>query len=98
MRDKELEELVQVLIPYIKRELKKDKDFKLSVKRKNATVVSELKSGASNIDGDVEVILPFDTTSFFVPNQTGKNLNKGDLVCIEYCIDLKNAIAVYKAN
>lgn len=94
MHDKELEEFVKILIPYIMKELKKEKDFKISVKRKNATVVSnEVADG-----GGVEVILPYDSVTFVVPNKTGETLYKNDVICIEYSIDLKNAVAVYKVN
>ena len=59
---------------------------------KNATVVSE----SANIEEDVEVRLPYDATSFFVRNETGKVLSQGDLVCIMYWVDLKNAVAMFK--
>lgn len=93
MNEKEIQEFVKLLIPYIKKELKKDKDFKISVKRKNATVVT-----GGNDNSNIEVGLPYDTTTFSIPNKTGEELIKGDLVCIEYSIDLKNAVAVYKVN
>lgn len=89
MDNKQLEELVELLLPYIKKKLKEDNDFKLNVKRKNATVVSVT-------DDNVEVRLPYDNVTFTVPNETGQTLSAGNLVCIEYCIDLKNAVAVYK--
>jgi hypothetical protein len=59
---------------------------------KNATVISE----TAGMEEVVEVKLPYDTTSFFVRNETGKTLNQGDLVCIMYWIDLKNAVAMFK--
>ena len=96
MDKKQTEEFVELLYPYFKKKLLADNAFKSFVRRKNATVTSFLASGSSNIGKTINVILPYDTTSFSVRNETGSNLNKGDLVCIEYCIDLKNAIAVYK--
>lgn len=95
---KDLEEFVEMLYPYFKKKMLSDNSFKNFVKRKNATVTSTLASGSTNIGSNVDVCLPYDTTSFSVRNETGTNLNKGDLVCIEYCIDLKNAIAVYKVT
>nr|DAQ94560.1 MAG TPA: Protein of unknown function (DUF3888) [Caudoviricetes sp.] len=97
MNDTEVKELVELLLPYIKKEIKNDNDFKTNVKRKNATVVSVTKDGNNSTLGQsVQVKLAFDNVSFSVPNETGKELASGDLVCIEYCIDLKNAVAVYK--
>ena len=93
MSEKEIQEFVELLIPYIKKELKKDKDFRTSVKRKNATVVTGGEDNSS-----VEVKLPYDTITFAVPNKTGESLSVGDLICIEYSIDLKNAVAVYKVS
>lgn len=97
-KSKEIEQFVELLYPYFKKKLIADGTLKNYVKRKNATVVSVLESGTSNIGKEVEVILPYDTTSFFVRNETGVDLNKGNLICLEYVIDLKNAVAVYKVN
>ena len=91
MNNKEIQEFVDILYPFFLEKMKNDGYFKNNVKMKNATVV---KSAA--IDEDVEVRLPYDTTSFFVRNETGKTLNQGDLVCIMYWIDLKNAVAIFK--
>jgi hypothetical protein len=71
--------------------MRSDGYFKNNVKMKNATVVK-----SANIEEDVEVKLPYDSTSFFVRNETGKTLTKGDLVCVMYWIDLKNAVAMFK--
>ena len=99
MNEKELQKFVEALYPYIEKKMLQSNSFKTIVKRKNATVVNTaLTSGESNIGENVEVVLPYDTTSFLVKNETGKDLVTNDLVCIEYCIDLKNAIAVYKVN
>ena len=91
MTNKEIEEFVGMLYPFFLEKMKKDGAFKNNVKMKNATVVS-----SASIEEDVEVRLPYDTTSFFVRNETGKVLNQGDLVCIMYWVDLKNAVAMFK--
>lgn len=97
MTNDEIKELVEVLLPYIRKELRNDSDFKTNVKRKNATVVSIKKdAGGSTVRQTIRVALPFDEVDFPVKNETGQELSVGDLVCIEYCIDLKNAVAVYK--
>lgn len=98
MNNKELEAFVELLYPFFKKKMMSDGTLKNYVMRKNATVVSQLAENNTNIGGNIEVVLPFDTTSFSVRNETGVNLNEGDLICIEYCIDLKNAVAVYKIN
>lgn len=91
MNNKEVKEFVDMLYPFFLEKMKKDGCFKNNVKMKNATVVS-----SANIEADVEVRLPYDTTSFFVRNETGKALIQGDLVCIMYWVDLKNAVAMFK--
>ena len=97
MNDKDVETFIELLIPYIKKRLQNDKDFKLNVKRKNATVVSvETDENDSTLNQNIEVKLPYDDVTFTTPNKSGDELEKGDLVCIEYCIDLKNAVVVYK--
>lgn len=91
MNNKEIEEFVDILYPFFLKKLRNDGYFKNNVRMKNATVV-----GAASIEEDVEVRLPYDTTSFFVRNETGKTLNQGDLVCVMYWVDLKNAVAIFK--
>lgn len=99
MNDKGLEDFVELLYPYFLKKLKKDGFLKNAVKRKNATVVSVTKdANDSTINQNIEISLPYDTTTFTVLNKTGEELTKDDLICIEYCIDLKNAVAVYKVN
>ena len=97
-KNKEIEQFVELLYSYFKKKLLTDGTLKNYVIRKNATVVSVLESDTSNIGKEVEVMLPHDKTSFFVRNETGTDLNKNDLICLEYVIDLKNAVAVYKVN
>ena len=91
MTNKEIQEFVDILYPFFLKKMREDGYLKNNVKMKNATVVK-----SANIEEDVEVRLPYDTTSFFVRNETGKALNQGDLVCIMYWIDLKNAVAMFK--
>ena len=91
MTNKEIEEFVDILYPFFLKKMRNDGYFKNNVKMKNATVV-----GSASIEEDVEVRLPYDTTSFFVRNETGKDLSQGDLVCVMYWIDLKNAVAIFK--
>lgn len=99
MNEKQLEQFIELLKPHIIKAVKEDASFKNVVKRKNATVVNTtLADGQTNIGQQVEVVLPYDATSFLVVNETGKDLITDDLVCIEYCIDLKNAVAVYKVK
>jgi DUF2075 family protein len=90
MTNKEIENFVDILYPFLLAKMRDDGYLKNNVKMKNATVVN-----SSTIGEDVEVRFPYDTTSFFVRNETGKNLNQGDLVCIMYWIDLKNAVAIF---
>lgn len=92
MTNREIEEFVDILYPFFLKKMRDDGYFRNNVKMKNATVISEL----AGIEEDVEVRLPYDTSSFFVRNETGKQLIKGDLVCIMYWIDLKNAVAMFK--
>lgn len=92
MTNREIEAFVDILYPFFLKKMRDDGYFRNNAKMKNATVVSEL----ADIEEDVEVRLPYDTSSFFVRNETGKQLIKGDLVCIMYWIDLKNAVAMFK--
>lgn len=98
MNDNDIEKFVEVLYPYIIKKIKQDGFLKNVVKSKNATVVSTLGEGGTNIDKSVDVRFAYDTTSFSVINRTGADLNQGDIVNIEYWVDLKNAVAVYKVN
>ena len=91
MTSKQAAEFVDILYPFFLNKMREDGYLKNNVKMKNATVVK-----SANVEEDVEVRLPYDTTSFVVRNETGKVLNQGDLVCIMYWIDLKNAVAMFK--
>lgn len=96
MKEKELRDFVDLLYEYFKQKLISDGVFNNVVKRENATVTSV--SSSTNIGQKVKVAFYFDKNSFSVRNETGVDLKQGDLVCIEYAVDLKNAIAVYKVN
>ena len=96
MTNKEIEEFVDILYPFFLAKMREDGYLKNNVKMKNATVVSKLSD--TNVGKDVEVRFPYDIASFFVRNETGKNLDQGDLVCIMYWIDLKNAVAMFKVG
>lgn len=91
-----LEEFVELLYPYILKKIQDDGMIKNNVKMKNATVIS-IPKGNTNIDAKIEVKLPYDEASFFVYNKTGVDLAKGDVVCLMYWVDLKNAVAMFKA-
>lgn len=93
MTNKQIEEFVDTLYPFFLEKMKKDGYLKNNVKMKNATVVK-----SANPEEDVEVKLPFDKTSFPARNETGKALVEGDLVCIMYWVDLKNAVVMFKVK
>ena len=92
MNDREVAELVELLYPHFVKKMKTDSAFKNCIKSTNATVVSESSSPGS----DVEIKFPYDTTTITVKNKSTSDLVKGDLVCIHYHIDLKNAYVAYK--
>lgn len=96
--EKDLEQFIELLYPFFEKKIIADGLLKNVVRRKNATVTSSLDNGASNIGGNVDITFPYDKVTFSARNETGVNLNQGDLICIEYSVDLKNAIAVYKVN
>lgn len=92
MNDKELAEFVDLLYPHFVKKMKADSAFKNCIKSTNATVVSESSSPGS----DVDIKFPYDTTIVTVKNKSTSNLAKGNLVCVHYYIDLKNAYVAYK--
>ena len=97
MNGKDAEEFLKVLYPFIKEKLINDGFLKNYVRRKNANVVAI--PDETNTGERVKVVLPMENTdksSFYVRNETGHNLAVNDLVVLEYSIDIKNAIAVYK--
>ena len=96
MNSKQIKEFVETLYPFFLEKMKNDGYFKNNVKMKNATVVSSLDDGKTNINQSVDVRLPYEKESFSIINKTGENLKYGDLVCLMYWIDLKNAVAIFK--
>lgn len=97
MNNEDIEKFVEILYDYFLKRLKSDGLLMNCVKRKNASVKSVPESD-SNIGLNVDLLLPYDEKSFQARNETGAELSVGDLVCIEYSIDLKNAVIVYKIN
>lgn len=98
MNTKQAEELVEILYPYFLKKLQEDGLLKNNVKIKNATVVSTLAEGDTNIGKNVSVKFPYDVTTISVPNKTGVDLKYGDLICLMYWVDLKNAVAMFKVS
>ena len=106
MSDKELSELMDLLYPYFVKKMKADSTFKNCIKTTNASVVwvdtkTTTVNGStqrvSNINKMVKVKFPYDTTEIEVINKSTSELSVGDLVCLHYYIDLKNAYVAYKA-
>lgn len=98
MNTKQAAELAEILYPFFLKKLQEDGLLKNNVKMKNATVVSTLAKDETNIDKSVDIKFPYDVTTISVPNKTGVNLNYGDLICLMYWVDLKNAVAMFKVS
>lgn len=96
MNDKEVAELVELLYPYFVKKMKLDNTFKNCIKSTNATVTGVNSSLTTNIGVEVTVKFPYDTTEISVINKSTSELAVGDLVCVHYYIDLKNAYVAYK--
>ena len=105
MNEKELSELIDLLYPHFVKKMKSDNDFKSCIKSTNATVtwvdtttetVNNTTQRVSNKNKTVKVKFPYDTTEISVTNKSTSELNVGDLVCLHYYIDLKNAYVAYK--
>lgn len=60
MNNKQIEEFVDILYPFLLAKMRDDGYLKNNVKMKNATVVK-----SSAIGEDVEVRFPYDSASFF---------------------------------
>lgn len=106
MNDKELSKLIDLLYPYFIKKIKSDNIFKNCIKSTNATVtwvdtteetVNGTTQRVSNIGENVKIKFPYDATEISVINKSVSELNVGDLVCVHYYIDLKNAYVAYKA-
>lgn len=94
MNDKELQDFIELLYPFFLKKLKSEDWFRTCIKSTNATVTwveSDTNKGQM-----VKVTLPFDTTEINVVNKSSADLQKDDLVCLHYNIDLKNAYVAYK--
>ena len=96
MSDKELAELMDLLYPYFVKKIKSDSTFKNCIKSTNATVTKVDVSLETNIGSEVTVKFPYDDTGISVINKSTSELAVGDLVCVHYYIDLKNAYVAYK--
>lgn len=105
MSDKELESLMDLLYPYFVKKLKADETFKNCIKSTNATVswvdtsqttVDGATQRVSNIGKTVKIRFPYDPAEIEVINKSTSELNVGNLVCVHYYIDLKNAYVAYK--
>ena len=96
MNDKEVAELVDLLYPYFLKKMKADSTFKNCIKSTNATVTGVDASLSTNVGSKVTVKFPYDNTGVSVINKSTSELAVGDLVCIHYYIDLKNAYVAYK--
>ena len=92
MDDKYLAELIELLYPHFVKKMQSDSNFKNCIKSINATVVSASSAPGS----DVDINFPYDATTITVKNKSTSDLVKGDLVCVHYYIDLKNAYVAYK--
>lgn len=91
MNDKDLEQLVELLYPYIIKRMNKDGVLKNYAQMKNAQVVRV------NDNGTIDVKFPFDFTEITIRNEVSDTLIVGDTVCVMYWVDIKNAVAVFKA-
>ena len=89
MTDKDISELVELLYPFIIKKIKEDNSFKNCIRSTNATVSSI--SASSNRGEMVGVKFPYDKSEVEVLNKSTEDVARGDLVCIHYYIDLKNA-------
>ena len=101
MNDKELSELMDLLYPYFIKKLKADGIFKNCIKSTNAMITwvdttTTNNVRVSNIGKTVKVKFPYDSTEIEVINKSTSELDVGNLVCIHYHVDLKNAYVAYK--
>ena len=105
MNDKELSELMDLLYPFFVKKIKADGFFKNCIKNTNATVTwvdttTEEVDGedvrVSNIGKAIKIKFPYDSTEIEVINKSASELDVGNLVCVHYFIDLKNAYVAYK--
>lgn len=96
MTDKEIAEFVDILYPYFLKKIKLDNSFKNCIKSSNATVTWVDSEMETNIGKIIKIKFPYDTSELEVINKSVSELSVGDLVCVHYYIDLKNAYVAYK--
>lgn len=102
--DKELNDFIDLIYSNFIKRLKQENFIKTSAQMKNAQVVGVTNvtvqdtDTVTNIGQNIEVKLPYDSTTFSVINKTGEELAIGDTVQLMHWIDLKNAVAVFKVN
>lgn len=96
MGDKEISELIDLLYPHFLKRLKSESIYKNCIKSKNATVNDLGSAGTGAVGTKVGVKFPYDPTVITVINKSTTPVKEGDLVCLHYCIDLKNAYIAYK--
>lgn len=95
MNSKELEDFVELIYPYFLKKLNESGTLKECIKSINASVTWIDASLESNIGSVVKVRFPYDTADINVVNKSTHELKIGDLVCLHYNIDLKNAYVAY---
>ena len=88
----DIENFIELIYPYCLQKMENDGVLKNYAKIKNATV------SAVNDNGTVDVKFPYDNTPITVQNKTGETLVAGDVICLLYWIDLKNAVAIFKTK
>lgn len=98
MNDKEIAEFIDLLYPHFIKKLKSDSFFKNCIKSRNATITWVDTELESNIDAEVKLKFPYDLTEVTMVNKSGYELKVGDIVCVHYYIDLKNAYVAYKVK
>lgn len=98
MNDKELAKIMDLLYPHFIKKLKSEGIFKNCIKNTNATVSWIDDESDTNIGKVVKVKFPYDVDDVEVINKSTSELKEGDLVCVHYCMDLKNAYVAYIAR
>ena len=96
MNEKEISELIDLLYPHFFKKLKSESIYKNCIKSTNATVNDLGAVGTGEVGTKVGVKFPYDPTVITVINKSATPVEIGDLVCLHYCIDLKNAYIAYK--
>lgn len=97
MNEKDIEQFLDTIYKYVFKRLKNENFFKNNMKSINATI-SWIPEGVdeNNIGKNVKVKFPYESSEILVPNKSTSQLSIGDVVCLHYCIDLKNSYVAYK--